>query len=304
MKNNRLLSSLLLVSVATSLFAGILSISRERYERSEAVVTYKTVYLSIPGPDAEHRGQVTKLDESDPIIWDQDEDLYVYTFQGSLPGYPMSKIDDQLYGCTLDSSAVDYIFTSCIGVNTYRSHRDGGSPYKYNQISNTKNLLTLSHYNVSNRGDAGGDLTPYSVTTAEAFAKTFLAVVGDGTCDREAGNTTLAKLQAVWGEMNTLYTSLDDGNKEALHDASIEGSDPINKFAALYNYIYWKYDSSVGAKFINRVIVSVAGVVKNPVVIDNNSGDNTNIIITISIGATSIAIVGLYFFIKKKKEDK
>ena len=301
--NNKLLSLFLLTSIVTTtaIFSGILSISKERYERSEAAVTYKTVYLSIPGPDAEHRGQVTKIDESDPIKWDQDEDLYVYTFQGSLPGYPMSKIDDHLYSCSIDSSTVDYIFTSCIGVNTYRSHRDGGSPYKYSQISNTKNLLTLTHYNVSNRGDAGGDLTPYSITTAEAFAKTFLAVVGDGTCV-DTGDTTLAKLQAVWGEMNTLYTSLDDGNKKALHDESIEGTDPINKFAKLYNYIYWKYDTGVGTNFVNRSITPLASVSRyTPTSISET--DTSNLIIAISSGLAVISITGLYFYIRKRKQD-
>ena len=175
------------------------------------------------------------------------------------------------------------------------------SRFQFNGVNNSANLLTLAKYGVTSRANAG-NWTGYTVTTADAFAKTFLAVVGSGTCDRENGNTTLSKLQAVWSEMSALYTSLNDENKKALHDESIEGTEPINKFAKLYNYIYWKYDTGVGTNFINRIITPLASVTRyTPTSISEM--DTSNLIIAISSGLAVISITGLYFYIRKRKQD-
>ena len=162
----------------------------------------------------------------------------------------------------------------------------------------------MTHYDVSSRGDAGSwSDAKLTFNTAEKYSKAFLAVVGSGACDPDGVDTNLAKLQAVWGEMKTLYTKLDQSYKDALHDASIEGTDPINKFAALYNYIYWKYDTSVGTNFINRSITPLSSVTRyTPVITDTDT--TKNVVVAVSIGVVSISLLGLYFFIKKRKEDR
>ena len=158
MKNNRLLSSLLLVSVATSLVAGVLSLQKNRYVPANADLTYKVIYLSIPGPDEEHKGQVTKTNGSDPIIWDKDDDLYFYTFSGSYPGNKMSKIDDHLYAYhayRYTGSKSEFIFTANVGVNNYRCAQDGIVGFKYNQVDSSHNLFRLDHYNTDDVANCG-----------------------------------------------------------------------------------------------------------------------------------------------------
>ena len=141
------------------------------------------------------------------------------------------------------------------------------------------------------------------INTAEKFASTFLTVLGTGICDNTGVNTNTAKLSSVWGELNDLYAAaggMTSDEKELLYKAEInETGTVLERFAALYNFICWKYSYN---NYVGRNIVPQAGVARTPIVTD--SGDNTNIIVAVSIGAASIAIVSLYFFIKKKKETK
>ena len=300
--NNKLLSLFLLTSIVTttSIFSGILSISKERYERSEAAVTYKTIYLSVP------ETQIPRHGGGDSIYWDQDEDLRVVSYDKYLedndePGIQMQKISNHLYSATITSDYYyRFYFASYINSEKHWNIAPTNDTHRFNNVTNGANLFTISKYNCILRSDSGS-WTGYSVTTADAFASTFLTVVGDGTCV-DTGDTTLAKLQAVWGEMNALYTGLNQTNKDALHDASIEGTKPINKFAALYNYIYWKYDSSVGSNFINRSITPLSSVTRyTPTSISEM--DTSNLIIAISSGLAVISITGLYFYIRKRKQD-
>ena len=129
--------------------------------------------------------------------------------------------------------------------------------------------------------------------------------MGDSTC-LDDGTTDAAKLQAAWTEMSNLYAGVTDTSEQnLLKNASIVGTDPINKFAALYNYILNKYPSyqQQSSNFIGRAVTPVAVSTRTPMVIDNDNM-TSNIITAISIGASSIAVVGLYFFVKKKKENK
>ena len=65
--NNKIFSTLLLLTAFTSMVAGALSINKSVYHKAEAALTYHVVYLSIPGFDDEHKGWVTKSNGSDAI---------------------------------------------------------------------------------------------------------------------------------------------------------------------------------------------------------------------------------------------
>ena len=100
--NNKLLSLFLLTSIVTttSIFSGILSISKERYERSEAAGSYKVVYLSVPNQVVDNSG-------NNPKTWDKDNDLHVNEFGGKDgiydAGDEMSRVDTNLYAYVLNS---------------------------------------------------------------------------------------------------------------------------------------------------------------------------------------------------------
>lgn len=303
--NNKIFSSLLLLTALSSMVAGALSINNNVYRKAEAASSYKTVFLTVPGDimSSLSPGHVTKSNGSDDIPWDAEENqVRVYDFKTSIgvdPGHVMNKIDDHIFAYTLylNPDSDNFIFTTKINGVLYRSHQDGGGQYRFKDVSSSKNLLTMYHYDCTTRDGPGSwDSATNIATNADEYYNIFLAVVGAGTCD-DGGDTNIAKLTAVWTEMSGL---VNNSFKQALIDAEIAGSAPENKFAALYNYICWKYDGTLN-NFLNREITSLANVAKyNPVVTDNNS--TRNIIVVVSISGVSLSIVGLYFFLRKRKE--
>lgn len=303
MKNKKVFPTLLLaVSLATSL-GGFLAGNKNVYRKVDAAVTYKTVYLYAPNKVADYYDQEN---ESKKIVWDtNDNDVLIHTWSDDSM-HVMNKISTHLYSYTISSSDNTFYFQTTYEGNIYRnSHKD--APFTYGNLTSNKYLLTLSTYGYNaNRPHqyAGTWSTPISVINdAGLFASAFLATLGNGICDRDGVLTDTAKLSAVWGEFKTLYE--DEGMpaaaKTSLHDATInEEGTTLQKFAALYNYICWKYGYN---NFVGRSITPLASVSKyNPVTTDSNS--TKNIVIVASISGVSISIVGLYFFLRKRKEDK
>ena len=301
MKNNKLLSIFLLASVAVSIFAGALYVSKERYARSDADVTYKTLYLSVP------EEKITDRNGDNAINWDKNGDVRVFLVgkhdkDDPDTGDPMQKIGDHLYSITLDNTYNQFNFLSYIGGEKYWCLEPGNDYHRFNNLSSSANYFVLAKYNCVFRNDTGTwNPAKEYINTAEKFASTFLTVLGTGICDNTGVNTNTAKLSSVWGELNDLYAAaggMTSDEKALLYEAEInETGTVLERFAALYNFICRKYSYN---NYVGRDIVPQAGVTRNPIVTD--SGDNTNIIVAVSIGATSVAIVSLYFFIKKKKE--
>ena len=103
-KKHKLLSIFLLTSIATSIFSGILSISKERYERSEAeaVTSYKTVYLYVPNSVANYSNVETT------VVWDEVESQ-VTIYDKVNKTYPvMIKLQTNLYSFTLANTNNSY----------------------------------------------------------------------------------------------------------------------------------------------------------------------------------------------------
>ena len=300
MKHNKtLLFILLLSSIAASIFATTLSIGKDRYMEARAAMEYRTVYLYVPN-------DVTKPNGTSAITWDTTEqNVKVYDYVGSVStaGYVMNKISANLYTYTLymnNVSSSKFEFTTKIGETVYKSIQDGINGYYFNTISSSKNLLTMVHYNIGSASDDDSNWSGYSVNTAEKFARTFLAVL-HGTCDNEGVNTDMNKLSSVWNEMKALFTAAAFEGEELNHlkNAKRSDDDIYGDFARLYDLIYSKYSATVGNNFVNRNIAQLAVANITPSITNRN---NINMIVAISIGATSIAIVSLYFFIRKRKE--
>lgn len=309
--NNKLLSLFLLTSISiASLVAGILSISKERYERSDATVTsYKTVYLYVPNP-------VAKYGDADPekqITWDAEESNVMIRLNSTSSYAQMTKIQDHLFAYTLSNENSIFWFKTTINSADYFSpNGPSGSSFNYSDQSTTNSLLQMDYYGYSstnprNAGRVGNWYNPAAegkpLHSASAYANAFVTLLRNDPCKQD-GSSEYLKVKDVWKGSESIYSGLSSDDKSTLATASIVGADPVNEFAALYDHIYHKYGNydGFGTNFVGRSVTPLPA--SKYVTSSFNSGDTTNIVISVSIGATSVAIVSLYFFIKKRKEDK
>ena len=307
--NNKLLSLFLLASIVatTSIFSGILSISKERYERSEAVAaSYKTVYLYVPN-------NVTKSDGTGEIKWNTDDTKVTFYTptkpfrdDSPYPGAQMLKIDTNLYAFTLSDDYLTFIFTTTVGGNRYRSQFDGGTMYSYSDIDLSEPMITMQYYNVSGPANVGSKSNPAATDkplhSASAYANAFVKVLRNDPCKGD-GSSDYLKVKDVWKGLEAIYTGLDSSDKLTLQNASIEGEDITNQFAALYDHIYHRYGNydGFGTNFAGRSVSALPASRYTPISISEM--DTSNLIIAISSGLAVISITGLYFYIRKRKQD-
>ena len=286
------LLALLAVGITSSL-----SFVKENYKQVNATTTYRTFYLSTSETVCRAGVPDTTFD------WcaiDENVKCSSVTPQNPYPGMVMSKIDDHLYACTLEGDPSDaYVeFTSVFNSNIVRAFQDGISP-KWQYLS-SNNFYSMTTYNRSSYDAEGNTWSVYSVSTALDFAKTFNAVVGDGTCSLN-GNTNQDQLSAVWGEMNTLYTGLSDIEKGKLTSITLESSEALQDFASLYDYILTKPSySGIYSDFAGRN-PSLLGFkdINNNI---NNNSYSTLIAISV-IGTVTLFAMPLYFVLRKRNKD-
>ena len=309
MKNNKLLSIFLLASVATSIFAGALSLQKNKYSRSNADVTsYKTVYLYVPNAVANYDNPTNPEKQ---ITWDIEENN-VTIYKASTSSYvQMNKIQDHLFFYTLSNEDNVFYYKTTISSKPYFSpNGEYGSTFLYSEQSIDTSLLQMDYYGYAstkprNAGRVGNWYNPASVMdTAAAYANAFIKVLGDDVCQL-SGESDSLKIKEVWKGLKEFFNALPDLEQGKLTAADKDDDEyPLKDFAALYDYVYWKYGGEFDAnsEFAGRGITPR----QNSKSITSNmiNNDYSNIIVTVSIGATSIAIVSLYFFIKKKKETK
>ena len=190
------LLALLAVGITSSL-----SFNKENYKQVNATASYKTFYLYVPNT-------VTRLDGSEGLVWDADDDNVKICDPINIlvPGYKMHKVKEHLYAYTLPTGSGQLQFTS---VNSSSqvvfAFGDSDVPSISTIIAQGYNYLELIYHRRSDH-NASGNWGTHAVSTAQAFAETFNAVVSDGTCSL-SGNTNQDQLSAVWGEMNTLHTN-------------------------------------------------------------------------------------------------
>lgn len=308
MNNNKILSTLLMMTAMTSMVAGAFAVNKNVYNKVDAAVTsYKTVYLYVPN-------NVTDTSGKNPVTWDAEENnVKIYKSSNEGTGEAkfevMTKIQDNLYFYTISNE--DNIFYFRTTINSKKYYGPSGEAVKkfdYSSLSTSSSMLELQHY-----GYGGSDLTnvgtwsnPATVLdTASEYANAFIKVLGDDACQL-SGNSDFTKIKSVWNGLAAIYEQVPDLEQVKLADADKDDpSDPLKDFAALYDYVYWKYGNydGFGSDFISR------GITPRPVgkYVSSNITDNnvtTNVVVVSSISLVSLSIIGIYFYIRKRKEDK
>lgn len=295
MKNNKIFSTLLLATTLTAMVAGALSVNKNVYHQADAAGSYKIIYLDAPNAVKDNK-------DTNEIVWDADNDLYVY--ESGNDEIPMGKVTNHLYTCIINSnSSNQFNFVARVGGELKYAVEPGQTLFKYNDFG-TYTVATLKKYNVGNRVYAADINSNHTISNALEFANTFAGVF-HSTC-KDAGDSDFDKLKFAWGKMNEFYLGLSDGDKSSLKNADKDDpSDPLKDFAALYDYVYWKYGNydGFGSDFISRGIdPRQVGKYVSSNITDNSV--TTNVVVVSSISLVSLSIIGIYFYIRKRKEDK
>ena len=198
-----------------------------------------------------------------------------------------------------DNTAAQFNFVASVGGELYYAVYFGGNYFRFNDFS-PNNIATLTTYNVGNRINAATWNSNHTISSAQEFANTFTAIF-HSSCDNE-GNYDYNKIKFAWSQMEAAYSLLDEEDQTALHKSEPAS---LQDFATLYDTIFKKYANydGFGSDFADRKPGSnPASKYVTSSVFDN---ENTkNIVIVVSISGVSLSIVGLYFFLRKRKEDK
>ena len=143
---------------------------------------------------------------------------------------------------------------------------------------------------------------------AELYAEYFLSTLSTGTghvCQAD-GSTDLAELKANWKSLADDYADLTAAEKESFRlGVASETGNNIQQALALYDYIAAKYNTQLESSeltnynFMNRSITPASSNSVN--VIKDNTTLITVIIITSIISVSSI---GMFFIIRKRKEQR
>ena len=314
--NNKLLSILLLSSIAASIFATTLSIGKDRYMEADAVdlTSYKTVYLYVPNDVANYSDHETTIE------WDAEEENVVIYTTGDSTYHQMFKIAEHLFAYNMNNTQSGFYFRTKIGNTYYRSCED--ALYYGSDLTDNNYLVTLQYYAynsskpktkigswssltslVNQIYTSGGESVEAARSAAEYYANAFFEVLGNEHACTISGNSTVLMVKDVWNGLETLYSTINSNVKSVLTSISDSSSDTLKTFVELYDYVYWKYGNvaGFGDDFLSRGI-EPRSINNIPSIITDNNDINKNIIVIISISSISISVVGLYFFIRKRKE--
>ena len=322
MKHNKtLLSILLLSSIAASIFATTLSIGKDRYmeARADSPTSYKTVCLYVPNNVANYN------DHETTIQWDTVEDnVEIYT-TGDKSYHQMFKIAEHLFAFNMSDAQKAFYFRTKIGGTYYKSQGDpthDSTPISYSALIDNNYLVTLGYYAYNSTSPkneigswssltslvnqiyiTGGESVEAARSAAEYYANAFFEVLGNEHACTISGNSTVLMVKDVWNGLETLYSTINSNVKSVLTSINDSSSDTLKTFVELYDYVYWKYGNvaGFGDDFLSRGI-EPRSINNIPSVIIDNDNINKNIIVIVSISAISISVVGLYFFIRKRKE--
>ena len=319
--NNKILSILLLSSIAASIFATTLSIGKDRYmeARADSPTSYKTIYLYVPNNVANYNNHETT------IQWDTVENnVEIYT-SGDKSYHQMFKVADHLFAYNMNNTQNGFYFRTKIGGTYYKSQGDSGhnsTPINYSDLTDNNYLVTLDYYAYNSTSPkneigswssltslvnqiyiTGGESVEAARSAAEYYANAFFEVLGNEHACTISGNSSELMVKDVWNGLETLYSTINSNVKSVLTSINDSSSATLKTFVALYDYVYWKYGNvaGFGDDFLSRGIEprSISNI---PSIITDNNDINKNIIVIVSISAVSMSVVGLYFFIRKRKE--
>lgn len=144
-----------------------------------------------------------------------------------------------------------------------------------------------------------------SSTEADSYAQEFLSII---TCNSESVKFTIDKWNEVSGteSVEYKYSQLTTGAKQLLQSAEAsQGGSNIEQCAARYDRILSKYGYVTGENdyhdFMGRTPAkSGSGAILINSIVNGSTG---SMIAIIAISSVSIAAIGGYFLLKKKKND-
>ena len=144
------------------------------------------------------------------------------------------------------------------------------------------------------------DVTSTVTAEANSFGSGFMTNVG-GACD-ESGLTD-GITSSIWNAQKTAFNALsvDAQGLIACANGNPSGAN-YEKAVSLYDYIIGKYSSSVHADFMNRIEAGKISEAVKPNAIIVNQDDIASIIVISTVTLVSVAAVGGYFLLRKRKE--
>lgn len=224
-----------------------------------------------------------------------------YSIQGKSGKY-IGSLTSEKNGLLVSDSAV---------VNTLSYDNDatvitGANGYKLN-IYNDTDTSRFRYY-------SSGSVQLYKlVESSEAsdYADAFLLALQGGAnpvCDVD-GDTNLATLKTTWKSLADDFAGLSNADKEQFRlGVASESGNNIAQALALYDYVAAKYNTQLqGEGFVSNYDFMSRGITplsNSKVILGGVIGENgstTAIILIVSL--VSIAAIGGYFFIRKRKEQ-
>ena len=208
---------------------------------------------------------------------------------------------------TATNTSANYTFTgSKSGAVVIRVDR-GSSQLKAIYVK----TVTVTYEKIT----TGADIKNTDVLAQKAvieFAEELSAKLND-VCDSVGGNTDKTQLDAQWTQISDVYNekrnSLDSSHQEVFDQlikfaTKDESGDDLQKALSSYEYVYGKYHESLTAgDFLNstggRNAVQYSIYTTPSSLLE--SGNGTIALIVTVTSLVSVAAIGGYFFLKKKK---
>ena len=203
------------------------------------------------------------------------------------------------------------------GVETYStanayeitSNDNTNFPCTYESGHGNAHVATAGNYSLTVTKDAGGDYWSYAftcsdLTNAISYASTFNTNIA-AKCNAQ-GATDTSKLKTQWGTEETRYLGLDAYVKGWLASTNPSSNVTIANMFRKYDYVYGKYNSTIGNDFLERN-PSSKGVIRDfsPLNLFGNSEDNLSTIIIIAASSVALlSITALSILVIKKRKNK
>ena len=178
--------------------------------------------------------------------------------------------------------------------------------------------LYNANYTVYFETDAEGDfglwLQYNSVSSAQirsnviSYATYFNDQVG-GACDIEGKTTVISDLQTAWTNVKARYDNAPaDSVRTAIVSATGEDENAeVSEFVGKYDSVYYLRGSSLssqGGDFLAKGITPKSSVGVPSIITGVDSQSNSLVIIIAASSIAVLALIGGYFYFRKRKEDR
>lgn len=274
------------------------------------VLNYSTYELSITGARAEYDTEVTFR----IFISNDGGSSYVPTTMELKP-----------------ESSTEYMLTRDFAAGELFYFRFGSYYYHYSDLKDGCALADKQFVQTGEDGEAlyHGNYTVYfeteagdswglwlqynSVSSAQersnviSYATYFNDQVG-GVCDPQGQTTVISDLQTAWSNVKAKYDNAPtDGIRNAIKAATGEDENAeVSEFVGKYNSVYYLRGSSLssqGGDFLAKEITPKSSV-GMPTIVGADSQSNPLVIIIAISGGAVLALIGGYFYFRKRKEDR